>query len=214
MGSQGATIAIPLIKVIEQAPYARDALYGVARLKEGSEAQIPTPTIDRPVAASGRGDDDISGGHGLDRVFFASPDERSEKLPDDYVVPLNDEENKPASYIVDRTSRDSHSDEQALVGLVEGNGAPERVYIEAEAGYDAKVLSDENETIRNEVSVAAIRQLQEDYFHAYNHLGVVVPLRRGVFKQAFENMPEYKYKGRERATEYNRYVPGSGKITF
>jgi len=54
-------------------------------------------------------------------------------------------------------------------------------------------------------------KLQQEYFAAYNGRGVVVPLRRGVFAQTFENMDTDDKKGRPAPTKYNAYTPGTGK---
>ena len=207
-GERGATIALPLIKVIDQAPYARDAKYGVARLKKDSEAQIPTPTIDRPIDDSAAGRSDRAGEAGIDRVFFASSDENGEVDPGAYVVGMHDKNNKPATYIVDRTNHKPFANEEALIGLGEGYGFPERAFIEPEAGQDPKAMTSDQ---REAVAAVAIKKLQQEYFDAYNGRGVVVPLRRGVFAQTFENMDVYDTKGRPAPTKYNAYTQGTGK---
>jgi hypothetical protein len=205
-GEQGGTVVVPLIKIIEQAPYARDAQYGVVKLKDKDSDIVPTPTITTPIGQSGAGRSDRAGLIGVDRVFFASADETSETLPDDYAISLFDKENKPGSYIVDRTQFDMYADEKALLGLGTGFGFPERIVIErpnkqGQLTYDERVAA----------TAEVIKQVQQEYLEAYARYGVIIPLRRGVFAQAFENMDVQDVAGRRAPTIYNRYTPGTGK---
>jgi hypothetical protein len=194
MGDTGGTIVVPLIKIIDQAPFARDGEYAAMHLKEtGTEVLIPQPTLVSATGRVGAGQADTVGKGGRDRVFFSSPDETSGKLPDDYEINIHDKTNKPATYIVDRTLPD-HNPKRELSELGMGYGLPDRLVIEV--GDDVE---------------GSIRDLQEQYLESYAHRGIVVPLRRGVFAQALENMPVEQIKGRNNPKIYNRYIPGSGK---
>ncbi|NBU33375.1 hypothetical protein EB118_07750 [bacterium] len=204
-GEHRGTAVVPLIKIIEQAPYARDAQYGVVKLKDRDSDKVPTPTITTPISQSGAGRSDRAGLIGEDRVFFASADETSETLPDDYAISLFDKANKPGSYIVDRTQPDMYADEAALLGLGTGFGFPERIVIERPK--EGQLSHEERVAAAAEV----VKQVQQEYLEAYARYGVIIPLRRGVFAQAFENMDVQDVAGRRAATIYNRYTPGTGK---
>jgi hypothetical protein len=192
MGESGGTIAVPLAKIINKAPYARDARYAMVLPKQDdTEEKVPMPTLTKPTGRVGAGKDDTFGKGGLDRVFFSSADETSDTLPDDYEIDLFDKSNKPATYIVDRTMT-LHNPKRELHELGVGYGFPERLIVDPDTDVEV-----------------SIQKLQADYFEAYNHRGIVVPLRRGVFAQIFENLPVDQGKGRNKAKIYNRYTPGS-----
>ncbi len=203
-GERGGTLAVPLIKVIKEAPYARDAKYAAVQLKDKNSKKVPEPTLLKPIGSVSAGRDDRAGEIGFDRVFFASADETSDTLPDQYAVSLFDKFNKPATYIVDRT--DYTANEAVLSGLGVGHGFPERAIIERTS--DGIMSNDDREV----ASVEVIKNLQQEYFNAYNKYGVVVPLRRGVFAQAFENMDYTKVNGRPYANIYNKYTYGTGNV--
>jgi hypothetical protein len=190
-GDKAGTLATPLIKVIREAPFARDAEYGIVKLKVGSDAdtsKVPSPTMDMPTSISGAGEPDQVGRSGRDRVFFASADETGDVLPDAYSIDLFDKSNKPATYVV------MIGDAPQLHDLGYGFGFPERLFLDGSDGTDQ-----------------AIRDLQQEYFDAYNKDRVVVPLRRGIFAQEFENVPSGVSAGRKKAVIYNKYTPGTGK---
>ena len=195
VGDKGGTLAIPLVKIIREAPFARDAHYGLLMPKNaGTLDRVPDPTLEQPTGRVGAGRSDQVSAIGPDRVFFASPDETSAS-PDDYVVRMYDKEELPATYIVDRTLY-GHNAERELHNLGLGHGSPERLIIESQKS-----------------AAELIRALQETYKRAYAKYGIVVPLRRGVFGQVFENVPVEEMRGRNTATMYNRYVNGSEKKT-
>lgn len=190
--ARGGTFAIPLAKVINKAPYARDGLYGFLKPKTESVLdKIPILTLEHPTDSVGAGRADEIGMGGADRVFFASPDELSDKLPDDYVISLHDKSNIPATLIINR-NLPGHDVSRELQGLGTGYGFPERLIIEK--GEDASF---------------AIRKLQEEYMREFAGYGIVVPLRRGVFAQVFEGVASNGGKGREPARVYNKYYEGS-----
>jgi hypothetical protein len=193
-GNEGGTVAIPLINIMREAPYARDAQYGLLIPKNDTVMEkVPKPTIKSPVDSVGVGRSDRVGATGPDRVFFASPDERSDRLPDDYTIKIYDKKRRPPVYIVDRNIEDKTGGRE-LRSLGLGYGAPERIVIE-----------------KGQTAEGTIRELQELYIRENAHLGIVVPLRRGVFAQSFENVDVADAEGRAGATIYNRYEWGSEK---
>lgn len=188
-GERGGTFAIPLVKIIEQAPYARDAKYGLLIPKtNGVLDRVPSATR-QSVGSSAAGEADEVGSRGPDRVFFASPDEESDTLPDDYVIKMNDKKGKPATYVVNDNYTRSKMD---VNNLGVGYGFAESLVIE-----------------EGQESEAPIRALQEEYQRQYASRGIVVPLRRGIFAQIFENHPVESEGRRRTASIYNRYTPGS-----
>jgi len=189
----GGTLAIPLARVIEQAPFARDNKYGLVVPKSGAVLdRVPSATR-KSVGSVGVGTNDDSGSSGEDRVFFASADEESETLPDNYVLSMGDKSKRPATYIVDQPLNERFK-RAGTNWLGTGYGRPDRLTIESSN-------DDERE--------AQIRSLQEAYEREYASQGIVVPLRSGVFAQIFENQSSSMGQGRREATIYNSYTPGS-----
>lgn len=200
-GERLGTVAVPLIKVIREAPYARDALYGLLIPKLGSDVvnHVPLKTLEHPLGSTGSGADDEAGVTGFDRVFFASGDETGSKLPDEYKISMFDKTEKPATYIIDRNGTDVYGNKKnvgshELGDLGIGYGFPERLIIE-----------------QGHTGEAQVRALQQTYIDEFAKYGIVVPLRRGVFAQVFENVPINQTLGRKEATVYNRYIVGSEK---
>jgi hypothetical protein len=193
-GEEGSSVAIPLINVIRVAPYARDAKYGLLVPKNDSVIErVPQPTALSPVDSINAGRSDRVGNQGPDRVFFASPDERSDKLPDDYIIQLHDKNKRPPAYIINRNLDDETGRrELRLLGL--GYGAPERLIIE-----------------KGQSAEGSIKELQELYIRENAHYGIVVPMRRGVFAQNFENVNVDDKHGRSDANIYNKYSYGTEK---
>lgn len=76
----GATIAIPLAKIIEQTPYARGGEYGIARLKDGKSAEVTIHDKANVFAENGLknggGEDIYQGQDGSDRTFYADKYDR------------------------------------------------------------------------------------------------------------------------------------------
>lgn len=78
----GGTIALPIREVIATAPFARDAEYGVLRMKQDRKAQV----IDRVTSSRSTGDiyggaADYQGALGIDRTFYSSPIDSSPGEP-------------------------------------------------------------------------------------------------------------------------------------
>lgn len=152
------TVAIPLIRIFDVAPYARDAVYGVVQ-------PVNPELLDRVPVVEGMtnltvGNDDIPGKEGSDRVFFASPTEKSAQKPDAYKIDLT-----PDSILIlvgsDETS--------VAYGIGEGMSGLLEIKDEAEAPV-------------------RISELQKSILE--RHWGkICVPLRRGVFDFIPENMP-------------------------
>jgi hypothetical protein len=70
----GGTIALPIREVIASAPFARDAEYGVLRMKQDRKAQvIGRVTSSRGIGSIGSGSSDTQGVGGIDRTFYSSP---------------------------------------------------------------------------------------------------------------------------------------------
>ncbi len=70
----GGTIALPIREVIASAPFARDAEYGVLRMKQDRKAQvIGRVTSSRGIGSIGAGRTDYQGVGGIDRTFYSSP---------------------------------------------------------------------------------------------------------------------------------------------
>ena len=72
----GATIAIPLAKIIEQAPYARGGEYGVVTAKPGRNIRATINDSAEILRENGGGSDIRQGAHGLDRTFYADKYDR------------------------------------------------------------------------------------------------------------------------------------------
>lgn len=163
LGAKGekhtGTVAMPLIRVIEAAPYGRDAQYGIAQPKQPDALNnIP---LTEGITHIGVGQNDLIGREGGDRVFFASPTETSLVAPDAYKIELDGE----ATLIF---VGDEEIQESETYGL--GEGMPQQLTIDKPEDVPAK-----------------IHELQAEYINRYASM-VVVPLRRGVFDFAPENM--------------------------
>jgi len=92
-GADAGTIAMPLWKIIQAAPYARDAQYGVVTLKPDSSYAAGMVPVNNKAGSIGFGGEDIQGRSGMDRTFYASPYDVSaeapiDKAPDGYSLPL------------------------------------------------------------------------------------------------------------------------------
>jgi hypothetical protein len=70
----GGTIALPIREVIASAPFARDAEYGVLRMKQDRKAQVVgRVTSSRGIGNINGGAADYQGAGGIDRTFYSSP---------------------------------------------------------------------------------------------------------------------------------------------
>ncbi|MCX6729863.1 MAG: hypothetical protein NTV95_04500 [Candidatus Saccharibacteria bacterium] len=70
----GGTIALPIREVIASAPFARDAEYGVLRMKQDRKAQVVgRVTSSRGIGNINGGPSDTQGIGGIDRTFYSSP---------------------------------------------------------------------------------------------------------------------------------------------
>ena len=70
----GGTIALPIREVIASAPFARDAEYGVLRMKQDRKAQVISRVTSPPsIGSIGSGESDSQGEGGIDRTFYSSP---------------------------------------------------------------------------------------------------------------------------------------------
>lgn len=93
----GGTIAVPLWRVTEIAPYARDSEYGVLILKdEAVEDIVPLVTLNDGTTFLGSGGSDRQGVWGTDRTFYSSPkdvepDAPIESAPDGYSIPIDED---------------------------------------------------------------------------------------------------------------------------
>jgi hypothetical protein len=150
------TVALPLASIIETAPYARDAHYAVATLKEPKD--IP---LNHGETSIGRGNDDLAGRGGADRVFFAAP------TPDEADHYALEVDNRATLIFVGSTEVTSSAD----YGLGEN--------------YARRLL------IADEQHVAsAVDALQADYLTRPEYASkVILPLRRGLFTYRAESMP-------------------------
>lgn len=118
-GESGGSIGVPLREIVEVAPYARDAAYGVLRVKPGHQASVnkKVTTIDQ-VGDFGVGRSDLQGIIGLDRTFYSSSkdvaaDEAIEEAPDghkfklgpnDYTITIGETETQKAEVNQDENS--------------------------------------------------------------------------------------------------------------
>lgn len=91
----GGTIAMPLWKIIQSAPYARDAHYGTLRVKpERLESFKEKVRLIAQTGTIGTGPVDGQGHIGIDRTFYSSPHDVSpdaplEGAPDGHVFKLD-----------------------------------------------------------------------------------------------------------------------------
>jgi hypothetical protein len=166
------TVAIPLINVIEAAPFARDAEYATvtARTLE-TLGKVPVhDTIGEPSTDT----QDYPGRDGGDRVFFASPTQHGDKLPDEYVIKLNGSR-PPAT----RNTLIFFGDKEIATSPEYGLG---------ERFADRLHIQDESRASE------LIKELQQRYIRL-NQGKIIVPLRRGVFDFMPEGMewaPRYR----------------------
>lgn len=163
--SAPGTVAVPLINVIEVAPYARDAQYVAVKVRdEGTLARVP---VHDTIGRIGVGQPDKPGEEGGDRVFFASPTEKGDTLPDEYIIknggPRPSEKRNTLIFV-----GQAEIDSSPTYGL--GAQFPDRLHIQDESG-----------------APELIKQLQERYIQL-NQGKIVVPLRRGVFDFIPEGM--------------------------
>lgn len=159
------TIAVPLAKIIQAAPYARDAQYAVVKAKsDGTLAKVP---VHDTVGHTGVGGADEPGEHGGDRVFFASPTQSGDTAPDEYVI-----KNGGPQMPENRNTFIFFGDEEITSSPTYGIGEqfPDRLHIQDE-GSAARLIKD----------------LQNRYIQL-SQGKIVVPLRRGVFDFLPENM--------------------------
>jgi hypothetical protein len=166
------TIAIPLINVIDVAPYARDAQYATVKTKDASVLErIP---INHAIGDIGVGQKDVPGESGGDRVFFASPTEQGDIRPDEYII-KNGGNRTPGT----RNTLIFIGDEEIASSPTYGLGMqfPDRLHIPAK-----------------DEAAKLIKELQDRYIQL-NQGKIVVPLRRGVFDFIPEGMewaPSYR----------------------
>ena len=157
------TVAIPLAEIIEIAPFARDAHYGIVKPKdEAVLTKVPVPTFGG-LASLSYGHDDVAGSGGTDRVFFASPSETPNKMPDEYDLPIG----RHMTYIFTGDEEIGKSEQYGL-----GESLPGRLHI----AQGQEILD-------------KITMLQHEYLQDPSYAGwLVVPLRRGIFTFRGENM--------------------------
>lgn len=170
--SSPGTIAVPLVNVIEAAPFARDAQYAMVRVKD-SYTLDKVPVHDTVGEPSTNGRDD-PGREGGDRVFFASPTQNGDRLPDEYVIKLNG--SRP----------EATRNTLIFFGDKEISTSPE--YGLGERFADRLHIQDESQASE------LIKELQQRYIRL-NQGKIVVPLRRGVFDFMPEGMewaPRYR----------------------
>jgi hypothetical protein len=166
------TIATPLFRIIESAPFARDAEFATVSIKDAATLEkIPVPTrLENGIIGHGV---DYPGPGGDDRVFFASATERDGSVPDQYRIPVD----HFGTLIFAGAEEIKESERYGI-----GEGFPARLFMEDPQNQDAVQ--------------GAIVKLQQDYLERYRGF-VVVPLRRGVFSYASENMPSNMRRGRD-----------------
>jgi hypothetical protein len=186
-----ASAAIPLAEIVDIAPYARDAKYGVLKLKEGSNTRV-IPIKDKIGSIGSQGFDN-HGEHGEDRVFMA--DYRADNVEGavNYDIPFGDVGKVVMTESEKRSQTFGH-----------GKGYAEEVVIpDIKVGDYSKIkqahpeMSDREFTDfyadiieQNRRSQAeAIQKLQAESINKHKYANkVVAPLRRGVL----EFMPEAK----------------------
>jgi hypothetical protein len=93
-GTDAGTIAVPLWKIIQAAPYARDAQYGVVTLKPDSQYMAEIIPVNDTTGSIGYGREDLQGRTGMDRTFYSSPNDVPAEAPvgdapDGYELPLD-----------------------------------------------------------------------------------------------------------------------------
>lgn len=172
VGETRGTVAIPLINIIEAAPFARDAQYAAVRVKA-------TKTLDKVPVHDTVGDpstngQDYPGSDGGDRVFFASSTQAGDTLPDEYVIKLNGSRTPDV-----RNTLIFFGDKEITTSPEYGLGErfASRLHIQ-DKGQAAE----------------QIHELQARYIQL-NQGKIVVPLRRGVFDFIPEGMewaPSYR----------------------
>lgn len=177
-GTDGGTVAVPLVKIIQNAPYARDAQYGVLTLKPES---IPYATEGIPrndsVATIGNGGPDRQGMVGIDRTFYSSPHDVPpsapiESAPDGYTIPLD-----PETYWVELEDKDAGKTWDAD-SRPEPYVIPVRAYEESDSNGNPMSVAVWRER-RKRVIARRIKDLQQRSIDQYPRQ-VVVPLRAGV----------------------------------
>lgn len=183
-GEQTGTMATPLWKVIQSAPFGRDAEYATVRVMD-DEALDKVPKIVE-VGSIGSGDDDRAGDVGRDRVFFASAGQEDGEQPDSY----NIDSDGDTGFIFIFDGKSPHAgirgERAGSMTIGVGENFPDRVVVDVDAG----------QTVEERVGAYQEQQFAKQWGR------VVVPLRRGVFKFRPENMPTREVRGRP-APNYN-----------
>lgn len=159
------TVAVPLVNIIEVAPFARDAQYAMVTVKAIETLdKVPVHDAVGDPAVDGQ---DRPGRDGGDRVFFASPTQSGDKLPDEYVIRLNG--SRP------QATRNT----LIFFGNEEISASPE--YGLGERFADRLHIPDRSQAPN------LIKELQRECIQL-NQGKIVVPLRRGVFDFIPEGM--------------------------
>jgi hypothetical protein len=172
------TMAVPLWKVIESAPFGRDALYGVATIDQAKRTEVmPKVHITDKAGSFGAGSADYQGGGGLDRTFYASPhnvgpDAPLASAPDGYKVELDE-----SAWWVQLGEADA--DRAPSFGA--GEHIPSSYYIDmkdTKFGMPLQEIQAIN-THNNKVLDRSVKELQRRSIAALPNK-LVVPLRAGI----------------------------------
>lgn len=175
----GGTIALPLERIVQFAPFARDAEYGVLTLKpEVEEEVVPKITINDTAAFIGAGEFDQQGARGIDRTFYASPHDVPpstplEEAPDGYSIPIDAQ-----TVWVQLDEKDASR--APTYGY--GENWPQNYPIKAETTWQSGLSTEEigqKLEKRDEQIAQAIQALQRKSI-ATRPRRIVVPLRSGV----------------------------------
>ncbi len=201
----GGTIAMPLWKIIQVAPFARDAQYGLLTLKtnEGDYAK-PGITINQGVGNISYGGDDGQGSGGIDRTFYASPHDVSadaplEEAPDGYTLPIDED-----SFWVQLGSEDVAKKEWAFANL----GQQPTPYLVPAKQFTGDYWSQDVANIeawrkkRTATIGSAIKLLQAQSI-GQRPQELVVPLRAGIMDFYIPDDSWYEGKHRAHFTQVN-----------
>lgn len=171
-----ATFAVPIEKIVENAPYGRDAQYGVLTLKAGRAAEVDARlSVYADLGSSSTGDHAQGAAGSTDRSFYSSPHDTDpeapiETAPDGHEFPLD----SPDIYIVTIGSEQSTNAER--YGRGEYFPTPYGIL----ENFSASDLRQKPYEETKAIKLEAIRTLQ--VLSVSRHAGrVVAPIRSGVF---------------------------------
>lgn len=174
---QSGTIAIPLARIIKEAPYARDALFGIVTIDESKSEYVPPQKSITTVGTIGAGSPDrVGDSTGPDRVFFSSHKDNADSSPDSYKIDVVGQEAGPSTVI-----------------FIYEDGAFNQVPLPQGEQFPRIIRVMKTDSLSKKR-----REIQKEADEKYEGM-VIIPLRRDVFEFRPENAPYGAYENRSPA---------------